>query len=37
MKDQTFVRLVWGAILTIGLACWGLATLGFAHVVGMLG
>ena len=36
MNDQIFVRLVWGAILTIGLACWALASLGLAHLTGFL-
>jgi hypothetical protein len=37
MRDQIFVRLVWGAIIMIGLACWALASLGLAYVTGVIG
>jgi hypothetical protein len=36
MTDQTFVRLVRGAVFGVGLAVWGFASIGVAHVLGVL-
>lgn len=35
MREQMFVRLVWSAQLTAGLACWAFASIGVAHVQGL--
>lgn len=36
MTDQNFVRLVRGAVFGVGLAVWGFASIGVAHVLGVL-
>jgi hypothetical protein len=36
MPDQTFVRLAQGVVFGFGLAVWGFASIGVAHVLGVL-